>query len=56
MIKKIRYFYVVDEYDYQITIPTTSYKEAQKDLEELLINSSGFHKYDIECVEEVQDE
>lgn len=53
MKKTIRYFYVVDEDGDQRTLLTTSYREAQKDLKELQEKSSGFHKYDIECVEEI---
>ena len=48
MKKKISYFYVVDEEGDQRTFPTTNYKEAVKDLEEIQKYSSGFHIYTID--------
>lgn len=51
MKKKISYFYVVDEDGDQRSLPTKSYKEAKKDLKEIIKNSSGYHRYDINEVE-----
>lgn len=49
--KKISYFFVVDEDGDQMSIPTPSYKEAKKDLKEIIKNSSGFHRYAIDEIE-----
>lgn len=55
---KISYFYVVDEDGDQMSVPTTSYKEAKNDLKDLIKKSSGLHRYTIDefQVEEEKNE
>lgn len=57
MPKSITWYFVSDENDEQMSMPTTSYKEAKADLKYYQAYGSGYHTYKIESyLEEVSSD
>lgn len=56
MVKFVTYYFVSNEDDEQMSMPTKSYDEAKKDLKYYQSHGSGYHTYKIESYIDEEEE